>query len=45
MTKDTTKDDRPEPVAKKTSIGNSVRSRPSSKQDKKSFKRYKGQGK
>jgi len=34
-----------EKVRKKTSIGQSVRSRPVNKQKKRSFKRYRGQGK
>ena len=34
-----------EKVRKKTSIGQSVRSRPANKQKKRSFKRYRGQGK
>jgi hypothetical protein len=32
-------------VKKKTSIGKSVRSRPNSKNQKRSFKKYRGQGK
>jgi len=32
------------PVKKKTTIGHSVRSRPKSKQDKRNFKKYRGQG-
>jgi hypothetical protein len=33
-----------EPIKKKTTIGHSVRSRPKSKQDKRNFKKYRGQG-
>ena len=34
-----------EPVKKRTSIGNSVRSRPKNKNKRRNFKKYKGQGK
>ena len=34
-----------EPVKKTTSIGNSVRSRPKNKNKKRSYKKYRGQGK
>ena len=34
-----------EPVKKRTSIGNSVRSRPKNKNKRRSYKMYKGQGK
>jgi len=34
-----------EPVKKRTSIGNSVRSRPKNKNQKRSYKKYRGQGK
>jgi hypothetical protein len=34
-----------EAVKKKTAIGNSVRSRPTNKSKKRTFKRYRGQGK
>ena len=34
-----------ESVKKKTSIGNSVRSRPKSKNSKRDYKKYRGQGK
>ena len=36
---------KPEPIKKRTSIGQSVRSRPKSKNKKRQFKRYRGQGK
>jgi len=34
-----------EPVKKRTSIGNSVRSRPKNKYKKRTWKKYRGQGK
>ena len=34
-----------EPVKKRTSIGRSVRSRPKNKNQKRSYKKYRGQGK
>ena len=34
-----------EPVKKRTSIGRSVRSRPKNKNKKRSYKKYRGQGK
>ena len=34
-----------DPVKKRTSIGDSVRSRPKNKHKRKSWKRYRGQGK
>ena len=34
-----------EPVKKRTSIGNSVRSRPKNKNKKRDYKKYRGQGK
>jgi hypothetical protein len=34
-----------EPVKKRTSIGNSVRSKPANKSKRASWKRYRGQGK
>ena len=34
-----------EPISKRTSIGQSVRSRPKNKNKRRQFKRYRGQGK
>ena len=36
---------RRDPVKKRTSIGDSVRSRPKNKHKKRSYKKYRGQGK
>ena len=36
---------RQDPVRKRTSIGDSVRSRPTNKNKKRNWKKYKGQGK
>ena len=36
---------RRDPVKKRTSIGDSVRSRPKKKHQKRSYKKYRGQGK